>query len=84
MVSPNLGCLVVADTLKQSVGLLLKIELIIVPLPTPEGPEIIINIINRWGERWGSNPRQPEPQSGALPTELRSPYGTNSTQNKLN
>ena len=29
--------------------------------------------IPRWGERWGSNPRQPEPQSGALPTELRSP-----------
>ena len=28
-----------------------------------------------WGERWESNPRQPEPQSGALPTELRPPYG---------
>ncbi len=27
-----------------------------------------------WGERWGSNPRPPEPQPGALPTELRSPY----------
>ena len=27
----------------------------------------------KWGDRWGSNPRQPEPQSGALPTELRSP-----------
>lgn len=26
-----------------------------------------------WGERWGLNPRPPEPQSGALPTELRSP-----------
>ena len=26
------------------------------------------------GERWDSNPRQPESQSGALPTELRSPY----------
>ncbi len=26
-----------------------------------------------WGERWDSNPRPPEPQSGALPTELRSP-----------
>lgn len=25
-----------------------------------------------WVERWGSNPRQPEPQSGALPTELLS------------
>ena len=31
-----------------------------------------------WGERWGSNPRQPEPQSGALPTELRPPYGARS------
>ncbi len=30
----------------------------------------------RWGERRGSNPRQPESQSGTLPTELRSPqYG---------
>ena len=26
-----------------------------------------------WGERWDSNPRRPESQSGALPTELRSP-----------
>jgi hypothetical protein len=26
-----------------------------------------------WGDRWGSNPRQPESQSGALPTELRPP-----------
>jgi hypothetical protein len=26
-----------------------------------------------WGEWWGSNPRQPEPQSGALPTELHPP-----------
>jgi hypothetical protein len=28
-----------------------------------------------WGGRWGSNPRQPVPQTGALPTELRPPYG---------
>ena len=28
---------------------------------------------NFWGERWGLNPRPPEPQPGALPTELRSP-----------
>ena len=27
-----------------------------------------------WGERRGSNPRQPESQSGTLPTELRPPY----------
>ena len=27
----------------------------------------------KWGERWDSNPRQPVPQTGALPTELRSP-----------
>ena len=27
-----------------------------------------------WGDRWDSNPRRPESQSGALPTELRSPY----------
>ena len=31
-----------------------------------------------WGERWGSNPRPPGSQPGALPTELRSPY-TNDT-----
>ena len=28
---------------------------------------------NCWGDRWGSNPRQPESQSGALPAELRPP-----------
>ena len=28
----------------------------------------------RWGGRWDSNPRRPEPQSGALPTELRPPW----------
>ena len=28
-----------------------------------------------WGGIWGSNPRHPEPQSGALPTELIPPYG---------
>ena len=27
-----------------------------------------------WGDRRGSNSRQPVPQTGALPTELRSPY----------
>ena len=27
----------------------------------------------RWGGRWGSNPRRPESQSGALPAELRPP-----------
>ena len=26
-----------------------------------------------WGGRWGLNPRPPDPQSGALPTELRPP-----------
>ena len=28
---------------------------------------------NTWGAMWGSNPRHPEPQSGALPTELIAP-----------
>ncbi len=28
----------------------------------------------KWGGRWDSNPRQPVPQTGALPTELRPPY----------
>ena len=27
----------------------------------------------KWGGRWDSNPRRPESQSGALPTELRPP-----------
>ena len=45
---------------------------------------IIMNFIIRliirliiWGEWWGSNPRQPEPQSGALPTELHPPCQIN-------
>ena len=29
-----------------------------------------------WGGIWGSNPRHPEPQSGALPTELIPPHVT--------
>ena len=29
-----------------------------------------------WGGRWGLNPRPPESQSGALPTELRPPLNT--------
>ena len=31
-------------------------------------------LLKIWGGRWESNPRQPESQSGALPTELRPPY----------
>ncbi len=38
-------------------------------------PELISGI---WGERWDSNPRRPESQSGALPTELRSPHSNSS------
>ena len=33
----------------------------------PFGPRLAL------GAMWGSNPRQPEPQSGALPTELIAP-----------
>ena len=29
--------------------------------------------LQQWGDRRDLNPRQPEPQSGALPTELRPP-----------
>ena len=32
-----------------------------------------IKALKWWGERRGSNPRQPESQSGTLPTELRPP-----------
>ena len=32
-----------------------------------------IDIERKWGGRPGSNRRQPESQSGALPTELRPP-----------
>jgi hypothetical protein len=35
---------------------------------------LALHINNIWGGRWGSNPRPPESQSGALPTELRPPY----------
>ena len=30
-------------------------------------------VAGKWGGIWGSNPRHPEPQSGALPTELIPP-----------
>lgn len=32
-----------------------------------------IRVLIRWGDRRGSNPRQPESQSGTLPTELQPP-----------
>jgi hypothetical protein len=32
-----------------------------------------ITVNEKWGDRRGLNPRQPESQSGALPTELRPP-----------
>src|ERR1022692_186810 len=32
-------------------------------------------LLRKWGGRRDLNPRQPEPQSGALPTELRPPHG---------
>ena len=34
---------------------------------------IELTALERWGGRWGSNPRPPGPQPGALPTELRPP-----------
>ena len=37
--------------------------------------ELIAQML-QWGGRWGSNPRPPESQSGALPTELRPPLQT--------
>ena len=36
--------------------------------------DIKIVLFPIWGAMWGSNPRHPEPQSGALPTELIAPY----------
>ena len=39
--------------------------------PAPGRPDEYI-----WGGRWDSNPRHPEPQSRALPTELHPPYRT--------
>ena len=37
-----------------------------------------------WGELWDSNPRQPVPQTGALPTELSSPSDLCVFTNNLN
>lgn len=31
-------------------------------------------LLPNWGERWDSNPRVPEPQSGALTASPRPPY----------
>ena len=39
-------------------------------LPLGDTPMIVDKI---WGDLRGSNPWPPEPQSGVLPTELRSP-----------
>lgn len=37
-----------------------------------------------WGGRWGSNPRPQEPQSCALPTELRPPYCIACARDQMN
>ena len=37
-----------------------------------------------WGGIWGSNPRHPEPQSGALPTELIPPYYIKADKRRIN
>ena len=42
--------------------------------PTTEGFLLKLSCWGiQWGGRWGLNPRPPESQSGALPTELRPP-----------
>ena len=45
-------------------------------------PSSLILFRHKWGGRWGSNPRPPESQSGALPTELRPPQIPTTTQTK--
>ena len=47
-------------------------------MPESKSGALPLGDIPKWGGRWDSNPRQPEPQSGALPTELRPPYGASS------
>ncbi len=37
-------------------------------------------LFEKWGGRWGLNPRPPESQSGALPTELRPPLFLSAAQ----
>ena len=43
------------------------------PADTGRGLLRAVVTAGRWGGRWDSNPRQPESQSGTLPTELRPP-----------
>ena len=38
-----------------------------------KAPSYVLGALFAWGERRGSNPRPSEPQSDALPTELRPP-----------
>ena len=40
----------------------------------PLGDTPMLFWVNKWGERWESNPRPPGPQSGAPPIELLPPY----------
>ena len=44
-------------------------------MPESKSGALPLGDIPIWGGRWDSNPRQPETQSGALPTELRPPHG---------
>ena len=41
-------------------------------------------LLKKWGDRRGSNPRQQESQSWALPTELRPPQSVSNNDSKVN
>ena len=46
-------------------------------------PALPASYLYMWGGIWGSNPRHPEPQSGALPTELIPPFYTFGTPREI-
>ena len=51
----------------------LALEILITPSPAQALLCVDREHPGYWGGRWGLNPRPPESQSGALPTELRPP-----------
>ena len=60
---------------RQRIMRLPKIRILIrmVYMSSREESLLFATALYKWGGRWGLNPRPPESQSGALPTELRPP-----------
>lgn len=65
--------LIIGKSMSKKVFKIIEMPKAIKNIPTSVSNNILLDLKLKWGEQWVSNPRPPEPQSGALPAELCSP-----------